>query len=324
MKKTLKLFLMGGAAVIAGALFLIVLYKLPVKKLEWDNPTGPIGSVASAVKEFFSADPISILVLGKPGTIAGQIINGDELTDTIIAVNFDRAKNRISLISIPRDLWISDNHEQFKINEMLVKNKVDVAANKIEAMTGLSLDGYVVVDLAMVKDAVDYLGGVDVTLPKKAVDWVSGYTLEAGAHHLDGNQSVWLIRNRFDKEGDFFREKNQQQVIENLFSKFKNLSTAGKMDFIEKFAINSPLVKNSDIDAAKLGAVALGMDLSKITLENIVMDFSTGLFKSDFVPLQSGTSTKNVSILIPSEGFEKYGLIRDYVQKQMNKSTTSH
>lgn len=319
MNSLFKKIIIGGALFAIGAVFLLLVPHLPSRTLNWENAAGPIGTVADIFKNLFSSNSVSVLILGRPGIVDGKTIGGDGLTDTIIVVNLNKNTDSAHLISIPRDLWISDNSEQFKINEMAVKNKIDIAANKIEQMTGLSLNGYVMVDLNMVKDAVDYLGGVDVVLSKKAVDWVSGYTMDAGAHHLNGDDAVWLIRNRFDKEGDFFREKNQQQIIESLFSKFKNLSIAGKLDFIEKFVSRTSLLKNSDINEPQIAAFAMGLDLSKISLKSVVLDFSTGLFKTDSVPFQYGTSTKYISIVIPSEGFEKYDKIRSYIKSQLAK-----
>jgi LCP family protein required for cell wall assembly len=313
-----KYLLFLGATVVIGAVVLLFVY-LPPKKFILSSPSRNFVSIVKQVKNFFDDQSVSILVLGKPGNVYGQITGGENLVDSIILVNFDKSKNRVNLISIPRDLWISDNNQQFKINEMIQKNKIDVAASKIEAMTGLFIDGYVIVDLATLKDVVDYLGGIDVVLSRQAVDWVSGYTLKEGVHHLNGDDVVWLVRNRFDREGDFFREKNQQQIIEKIFYKFRNLNFAEKVAFIDKFAFNYPLIKKSDIDVSKLSSIVFESDLSKITFKKIVLDFSTGLLKNEYIPLYLATTTEKIFALIPSEGFEKYEAIRKYIQDQISK-----
>jgi LCP family protein required for cell wall assembly len=319
MKFKVKKIIGLATLIILGAVFLFGLMHLPSKTIVWQNPADPISVVGNFVKSVFSSGDISILILGRPGAINGQTINGGGLTDTIMVINFNPQKNLASLISIPRDLWISDSKEQFKINEMLVKHKIDSVSNKIEEITGLKLDGYAVADLALVKEAIDDLGGVDVTLSRPAVDWVSGYTLSAGLHHLNGDDAVWLIRNRYDKEGDFFRERNQQQIMADLFSKFKKLSVTEKIAFINKFVINSGLLNESDLDITKLTGYAINTDLSATSLKSVVLDFTTGLFKTDSIAVPYGTSTQNVSILIPSEGFEMYGKIRSYINMQLAK-----
>ena len=319
MKKFLVPIFVLAILVLGGVVFLYAISQLPSRNISWENPTQPVAEVGDFFKNLFSSGKFSMLILGKPGKVSGQSASGEELTDTIMVAHFNPDLNKIYLISIPRDLWIADNNEQFKINEMLVKDEAGIVVNKVESITGVPLDGYVVVDLTMVKDAVDYFGGVDVVLSRSAVDWVSRYTLEAGPHRLNGDDAVWLIRNRFDREGDFFREKNQQQIIVDLFEKFKKMSLTEKMSFIDKFVLKSGLLKTSDLDVSKLTAYAINTDLSKVLFGSVVLDFSTKLFKTDMIPVRFGTSTQDVSILIPIEGFEKYGAVRKYIKAEISK-----
>lgn len=318
-KIPLKLLMVITALIVAGGGIFLSFRIIPSKVMVWENKSDPISAAANIVRDIVSENDMTILVLGKPGAIGGQTVMGEQLTDTIMVVNFNSKTNVVSLISIPRDLWLSDGNEQFKINEMMVRHKIGSVAGKIEEITGLNLDGYMIVDLDLVKNAIDYLGGVDVTLSRPAVDWVSGYTLSTGVHHLNGDDAIWLIRNRYDKEGDFFRERNQQQIMADLFSRFKNLSAGDKVVFINKFVVDSRLLENSDLDMAKLTGYALNSDLSKVTVNNIVLDFTTKLFKTEMLPVTFVTSTKNISILIPSEGFEKYDQISSYIRLQLTK-----
>lgn len=314
MKKFLPALYIVFIAVVLGTALFYAVPKIPARSVEWENnsPT-PLKSISEFFKNIFVSSSMTMLVLGVQGPEYGKSI----LTDSIIVVHFDPTKSKVFLISIPRDLWISDNKEQFKINEMLAKRKVDVAANKIEEITGLSVDGYVVVDLAIVKDVVDYFGGIDITLNQPAVDWVSGYTMGVGDHHLNGEDAVWIIRNRFNPEGDFFREKNQHQILESLFEKFKALSRSDKLAFIERFAFKSGLLNNADIDVSKATSYVFNTDLPKIKLESIVLDFNTKLVKTDYVPVNFGTTTKDISILLPIEGFEKYSAIQNYIKDKI-------
>jgi LCP family protein required for cell wall assembly len=307
-----------GVLLLTGAIFSYSIPYLPSKNLSWQNQQKS-ESATNLIKNIFSSNKISILILGNPGEINYQNQGGGNLTDTIMVAQFNPDSDKVYLISVPRDIWVLVGGEQMKINEVLAKYKANVIASKVEDITGVYLDGYVVVDLAMVKNAVDYFGGVDVILSRPAVDWVSGYTLDTGAHYLNGDDAVWLIRNRFDKEGDFFREKNQQQIINDLFSKFLKLSVSEKLAFIDKFILKSGLLEKSDLDASKLASYAINTDSSKVKLYGIVMDSSTKLFESKTIPVTFGTLTQNVSILLPTEGFEKYSDIRNYVKEQMSK-----
>src|SRR5664279_5481322 len=47
---------------------------------------------------------INILLLG----IGGGNHDGPNLTDTIILANIDQKNNKVTLVSVPRDLWLPD------------------------------------------------------------------------------------------------------------------------------------------------------------------------------------------------------------------------
>ncbi len=292
-----------------------VFFSMPSRTVTWASTGDQGNGIANFFKDLFTKSDISIVVFGKPG----PEYNAGELTDAIMVVHFDPDTNTVHLISLPRDLWVSDDSEQFKINEAFHKNKVPLVLDRIEEMTGLSLNGYVSVDLTMIKQIVDDLGGVDVTLREAATDWVSGYTLPAGPHHLNGEDAVWLVRNRYNRQGDFFRESNQHQVIESIAQKFQQLDKQQKEAFLKKFVFRGSFLENAHIDFSKLTPYLFGTDLSSVHFKSIVLDFTTKLFKTMSLPIQGVATTTYVSALVPTAGFEKYGDIREYIQTMMEK-----
>lgn len=319
MKKFIK-FLFFVIAIIFGA-FLIwaVLNKLPGRNVSVQSSsiinTTPLQDLSSIFNDIFKSSEINVLVLGRPGVD----YNGGDLADSIIYVHFDPDKNEASLISIPRDLWISDSQEQFKINEVLEKNKVSQVLDEVNKITGIKPDGYIVVDLKMIKNAIDFLGGVDITLEQPAVDWVSGFTLPKGPQHLNGEDAVWLIRNRFNSEGDFFRERHQQEIIKDAFQKFLALSSDKKTEFLKTFIFDPNFLTNAHVDVSKLTPYIFDSKLSNIKLNSIVLDFSTKLIKTENVPIQGQGTTTYISALIPSAGFEDYSQIRDYIKQKLSQ-----
>ncbi len=71
---------------------------------EQENTAGVIQSLSDFLGGLFHKSAISIVVFG----VAGNGHNGAGLTDTIVVAYFNPDKNRLSLISVPRDLWISE------------------------------------------------------------------------------------------------------------------------------------------------------------------------------------------------------------------------
>lgn len=313
-----------------------------------ESAPDPMNSFSDFFSGFFHKNPFGVVIFG----VAGSGHNGADLTDTIVLAYFDPTKNRLSLISIPRDLWISDSATHFKINAALERNELPVAFARISDITGITPQGYAVVDLNTVKQAVDDLGGVDITLAQPATDWVSGFTMSAGPHHLTGDQAVWLIRNRYAPNGDFFREQNQQNIIKEAFAKFEQLSLQDKIAFAEKYVFQDGMLSHANIDASQLMPYVLSGGVSGISMQSITFDFSTKLLKTDMIPLQTAlaplagqasassdvsltvatssivaaastsavtltTTPAFISVLIPTAGTDDYAAMRAYVQARL-------
>lgn len=258
-----------------------------------------------------SKDRTTFLVLGKTGKVIGWNFS-PELADTIILIDYRPKIGALNLISLPRDLYVTVDNESFKLNEVVKRNKINGFLNELSQITGLKTDKYVVVDIELLKNIVDGVGGVDLELKSDAVDWASGYTIKAGKQHLDGNQAVWLSRNRFASDGDFFRERNQHDIIKAIIHKFKNLGPIDKMAFV--FKITPELSKlQTNLDFSQL--IPLIEKASNIRFNNVVMDFKSGILQSSSV--QYGSSS--AYILVPRKGQNDYTEIKDYIQSKLEK-----
>lgn len=311
-----KIVLYGLAFAIVAVGIYGIFFALPSRTVTWANTeqNKSVG-IADFFKDLFIKSDITLVVFGKPGEGYG----GGGLSDAILVARFDPDTNTVYLISLPRDLWVSIDNEQFKINEVFMRNKVPGVMKEIEDITGLTANGYVVVDLNMLRDAVDWLGGVDVTLKEPATDWVSGFTLSAGEHHLNGEDAVWLVRNRYNQQGDFFRESNQHLVVEDMLEKFRQLNQEQKNSFLKTFVLKGDFLKNAQIDFSKLTPYLFGADMANIGFKSIVLDFTTKLFRTTILPIQGVGTTTYISTLIPTAGFEQYKDIRAYIDQKMHE-----
>jgi LCP family protein required for cell wall assembly len=109
---------------------------------------------------------INILLLG----IGGGRHDGPNLTDTIILANLDEAKNKVTLASIPRDLWVPDlTGGVKKINEAYNQGEskkkgggLALAKAVVSKVTGQPIDYAVRIDFSGFVKAVDIIGGIDV------------------------------------------------------------------------------------------------------------------------------------------------------------------
>ncbi|KKT87321.1 MAG: hypothetical protein A2119_00005 [Candidatus Colwellbacteria bacterium GWA2_46_10] len=256
---------------------------------------------------------LSILVLGQVGPgQGGRWHAAPNLTDAIVLLHYHQASNTANLISLPRDLYGKFGEEYFRLNRLYEEGKIDDLLGGVNAITGIEVNKYIVVDLGIVSRAIDSLGGVDIDLPSPVTDPVSGFTLKAGPQKLNGEDAIWLIRNRFAPEGDFFREKNQHLVIESAFNKFSSLSswrkTAVMFNLLPEINKSQSNFSMGDV-FYKLGRI------DDIKFNSIVLDFSTGLLVSSKV---LGDDGEEAYILIPSEGINEYGKIKEFIDQKIS------
>ncbi|MGH7903169.1 MAG: LCP family protein [Candidatus Dormibacteraceae bacterium] len=160
------------------------------------------------------ANPLSIfpgMASAAPGSIAWKLQHGQQvhllllgyagsqndapyLTDSIMAATLDPATGRVSLASIPRDLWVNivygpqGQSHQDKINAAFEIGSQDnvwgaklpqysgrdggghLAEKMVGQVTGLQFDGYVAVNFQAFRDVVNALGGVSVHLDQPLHD----------------------------------------------------------------------------------------------------------------------------------------------------------
>lgn len=119
---------------------------------------------------------VNILILG----IGGGSHEGPNLTDTIILANLNPKDNKVTLVSIPRDLWLPDLSEaNKKINgayaygeEKKQGGGLSLSEAAVRRVTGQEVDYGVRIDFSGFVKAVDIIGGLDVNVDNTFDDYV--------------------------------------------------------------------------------------------------------------------------------------------------------
>lgn len=131
----------------------------------------------------------NVVLLG----IGGGSHEGPNLTDTIMLASIDWKKNDITLVSIPRDLWVPDlNNGVNKINEAYNLGGLSKAEAVVHEVTGQSVHYGLRLDFQGFVDAIDAIGGVDVTVTHKLDDYnypISGKEDDICSHTPDELQA---------------------------------------------------------------------------------------------------------------------------------------
>jgi LCP family protein required for cell wall assembly len=169
-------------------------------------------------------------------------------SDTIMLVHLSSKRDQATIVSFPRDLYVtipqfttSDNvtHSQvkMKINAAYPRGGADgpaLTVATIEQLTGLHIDHYMSIDVPHLGRMVDALGGVTVCLPQAINDPVrnghgSGLVLSAGVHTLNDVQAVGYVRARYIDTGegssDFGRIRRQQKFMSAMLKKVTSAGT---------------------------------------------------------------------------------------------------
>src|SRR5256886_5063621 len=213
-----------GLALIVGGL----LYLLPVLQLLGAHDAAPVRGVpapAHAPPPLDSKQRINILLLGSDND---QKFQQDALlSQTMIVVSVDPAHHQVTLLSLPRDLWVDiPGHGNGKIDLAYARGGAPLARATVEKAFRIPIHYYAWIGLKGLVRVVDRVGGIDVDVVHPGLD--ANYTNDFNengfgterAHnavryqHLVGRHALQYVRSRHgDLLSDFGRSIRQQQVL---------------------------------------------------------------------------------------------------------------
>jgi LCP family protein required for cell wall assembly len=122
---------------------------------------------------------------------------GGERGDTLMVMHHVPATGTVSLISLPRDLWVaigSGSKEQ-RINTAYQLGS-DVLVRTVQRALGIPVHHYVEVNFSGFKDIVDAVGGVEMCVEHRSRDRSTGLVMKRGCTELDGVEALAYARSR--------------------------------------------------------------------------------------------------------------------------------
>lgn len=158
--------------------------------------------------------------------------------DSIMLLNITPRKMKITLLSIPRDVFIKvpDQGEQ-RINTINMLGEYTLEGTSGPALLkaslkesfGVNFEHHIRLDFNGFIDLVDAVGGVDIDVPKLIIDYEyptmdGGYTtiqFDPGLQHMDGERALQYARTRH-QDGDYQRAARQQQVVDAVIKKLSD------------------------------------------------------------------------------------------------------
>ena len=225
---------------------------------------------------------VNLLILGK----GGKGHEGADLTDTMIFASLSLKAHSITLVSIPRDIWVPEIRA--KINSAYYWGNIqpgrggglNFAKQIVSEITGQPIDYALAIDFSGFQDIIDTIGGIDVNVDRSFTDTkypIAGKEndtcvgdptfacryktihFEQGINHMNGATALEFVRSREGDNGentDFARSARQQKIITAVGA--KTLSFGTIIDPVKDYKILLAVKASVETDLSPNAAGILG------------------------------------------------------------------
>ncbi|RSX49621.1 LCP family protein [Bifidobacterium castoris] len=252
--------------------------------------------------------PIKFVLIGQDtrdegnAELSGGMHDGEDNlhnADTTMVVDISADRNFINIVSIPRDSIVdvpdcrTSGGKEIPAQYGVMFNSVFSTAYReggdlstaasctvtaVNALTGMHITNFVVVDFKGLADMIDAIGGVDVCIPVDTVDANTEMDLRKGMHHLDGRQATNYARMRHGTGtdgSDIMRTTRQQYLIKSVIAEAisKNMFTqTSELYQLALAAIRSLNISSGMADTNALVALAFSLrhlDVSHVYAQTV-------------------------------------------------------
>jgi LCP family protein required for cell wall assembly len=297
----------------AGGLYLYVGYRFhEIKKIHSKHlikqsakPGAPfnvllVGSDSRA----FVSNPTQIKAFGNDSDAGGQ------RSDVTMVARFVPATKTITVMSIPRDLWVNIPGNDSDVSGM---NRINAAYNSgpdllvqtIEDDLHIPINHYISVGFDGFSGMVNALGGITMDFPTAVKDAYTGLDVTTtGCQVVNGTVALQLVRSRhlyymnsngyweYDGLSDFSRIQRQDAFFRAVLDKVNA-------------SISNPLAMNGFISAA-VGNLAIDDTLTEGDLYHIADEFkglATSHLVTETLPTTSFTTDGGADVLLEAQPY---------------------
>ncbi|MEQ8673263.1 MAG: LCP family protein [Aggregatilineales bacterium] len=237
-------------------------------------------------------DLVNIILLGGDDGLTGDDFNR---TDTMIIVSINRDTGTVSMLSLPRDLFVylpSGTMERLNVAYAVGENigwtdgGFGLLRQTILYNFGINVHYYARIDFGGFREIIDSVDGVNIAVdcdyqdyaligaevPEDAyvADDEGLYTLPVGFYEMSGGEALWFARTR-GNSSDFDRGRRQQQLIRAIWRKVIANGELNLLNLPNLWSQATSVVETSltlDVIASLL-PIALNVDVSDV--ENFVI-----------------------------------------------------
>ena len=238
--------------------------------------------VFSAMWLFFAKQPVAENDAERKSGVSTVLLAGTDAggmrTDTMMLLNVNQLKGEMSLISLPRDTYVS-GYKVPKLNSAIGIGGMEELMERVTGLIGYRPDGYVLVDLDGFVDVVNAVGGIKFDVPQDMYyhDPVQDFLidLKAGEQRLRGKDAMGLVRYRSGyARADLERVEVQRDFMKAALKQVVNVKNLPKVP-----ALMSIVMNNVESDMGMDNFLWLAKAMLVSDKENIRMETLPGYTK---------------------------------------------
>lgn len=219
-----------------------------------------------------------ILVLGcdKHPDNSGE----ESRSDTVMLVHVDRESDYLSILSLPRDLYVEiPGHGMNKLNAAYSIGGWELTEATVEQLTGVNIEKAIEIDFKAFSDLTDALGGVYVDVDRRYYnqDADSSYELikiSPGYQLLNGADALDYVRFRHDNEADFGRMQRQQRYLSAMREQAMGWNLVSQFNDAVGALFDNILTSLSANEILKLAWWGVRLDSSQIRQVSLIGDIT--------------------------------------------------
>jgi LCP family protein required for cell wall assembly len=235
---------------------------------------------------------------------------GGQRSDVTMVARFVPATKSVTVLSIPRDLWVDIPQNSSDIEGM---NRINAAFNSgpdlliqtIESVLDIPINHYISVGFDGFSGMVNALGGVTMDFPTQVKDAYTGLDVTApGCQVVNGTVALQLVRSRhlqykngngyweYDGLSDFSRIQRQDSFFRAVLAKVNS-------------SITNPLAINGFISSA-VGNLAIDDTLTESDLYHIATEFrglSSSHLITETLPTTSYVTGDGADVLLAAQPY---------------------
>jgi LCP family protein required for cell wall assembly len=232
--------------------------------------------------------PMNILLLGTDARIGDEISR----TDAIILIHLDPHTERVSMLSFPRDLWVTlPGYGKNKINAAFPTGEKRIglgygpalAKETVSKLVDLPIQHFILINFEGFKTLIDKLDGVYIDVPKTIddpkypIDEYPGDVRTMRVHFDQGrqlmNSTTALIYARTrHADSDFGRNQRQQQVLMAIFDRLREQGLLTQLTSLDDYTgalrdyVRTDLSRSEMLQLASLGPRLRADDIQRYSI----------------------------------------------------------